>query len=90
MRSDMIRHALCYGGSRACSPKTNFKRCNLVRFGVYFDQILSSNFFFKLPFFYRKNIYIMATRLLCDIELMDILLKTSYNGCILVYIWKKF
>ena len=30
------------GGSGACPPEKNFlKRCNWVRFRVYFDQILS-------------------------------------------------
>ena len=32
--------------------------CNLVRFGVYFDQILSFKKFKKLPFFYIKNLKI--------------------------------
>ena len=32
-------------------PRNFFKWCNLVRFGVYLDQILSVNFFLKLAFF---------------------------------------
>ena len=31
------------------------KRCNLVRFRVYFDQILSLFFFQRLAFFIKKN-----------------------------------
>ena len=33
-------------------PQENFlKWCNLVRFGLYLDQILTLNFFQKVPFF---------------------------------------
>ena len=40
------------GGFGGMLPRENFlKRCNLVRFRVYFDQILSLFFFQKLPFF---------------------------------------
>ena len=36
-------------------PRENFlKWCNLVRFGVYFDQILSLNFFKNYHFLYKK------------------------------------
>ena len=39
-------------GVRGHAPPRNFlKRCNLVRFRAYFDQILYLFFFQKLPFF---------------------------------------
>ena len=44
-RSDMLRMAkpcVLLGGFGGMPPRENFlKRCNLVRFRVYFDQILS-------------------------------------------------
>ena len=43
------------------------KRCNLVRFRVYFDQILSL-FFFKNYYFLYKKINILDTRLLWGIS----------------------
>ena len=48
------------GGFGACSPeKKKFKLCNLVRFGVYLDQILSlenfKNYYF-LDIFFNKNL----------------------------------
>ena len=47
--------------------RENFlKWCNLVRFGVYFDPILSLQFFQKYHFFYKK-IIILDTRLLLSI-----------------------
>ena len=43
------------GGSGACSLEKFFlKRCNLVRFRVYFDQILSLFFFKNYHFLYKK------------------------------------
>ena len=43
------------GGSGACSPEKFFlKRCNLVRFRVYFDHILSLFFFKNYHFLYKK------------------------------------
>ena len=54
-RSDMLRVAkpcALLGGFGGMLPRENFlKRCNLVRFRVYFDQILSLFFLQKLPFF---------------------------------------
>ena len=42
--------------------RENFlKRCNLVRFRVYFDQILSLFFFQKLPFLIKINKYFRYT-----------------------------
>ena len=35
-------------------PRKFFKRCNLVRFRVYFDQILSLFFFKNYHFLYKK------------------------------------
>ena len=57
-RSDMLRIARGFGGML---PRENFlKRCNLVRFRVYFDQILSL-FFSKNAIFYIKNKYFRYT-----------------------------
>ena len=54
-RSDMLRMAkpcALLGGFGGMLPRENFlKWCNLVRFGVYFDQILSLKNIQKLPFF---------------------------------------
>ena len=46
-------------GVRGHAPPRKFlKRCNLVRFGVYFDQILYLFFFSKITIFYiKKNYY---------------------------------
>ena len=62
------------GGFGGMPPRENFfKWCNLVRFGVYFDQILSLNFFKNYHFLYKKfkncnflykGINILDTRLL--------------------------
>ena len=52
------------GGFGGMLPRENFlKRCNLVRFRVYFDQVLSL-FFFKNYHFLYKKINILDTRLL--------------------------
>ena len=63
-RSDMLRMASPYallGGFGGMLPRENFlKRCNLVRFRVYFDQILSL-FFSKNAIFYLKNKYFRYT-----------------------------
>ena len=57
-RSDMLRMAkpcALLGGFGGMPPRERFfKRCNLVRFRVYFDQILSL-FFSKNAIFYIKN-----------------------------------
>ena len=57
-RSDMLRMAkpcALLGGFGGMLPRKIFlKRCNLVRFRVYFDQILSL-FFSKNAIFYIKN-----------------------------------
>ena len=57
-RSDMLRMAkpcALLGGFGGMLPRENFlKRCNLVRFRVYFDQILSL-FFSKNAIFYIKK-----------------------------------
>ena len=63
-RSDMLRMAkpcVLLGGFGGMLPRENFlKRCNLVRFRVYFDQILSL-FFSKNAIFYIKNKYFRYT-----------------------------
>ena len=38
-----------------------FKRCNLVRFGVYLDQILSLKFLNNHHFLYKRNKYFRYT-----------------------------
>ena len=57
-RSDMLRMAkpcALLGGFGGMLPRENFlKRCNLVRFRVYFDQILSLFFSKKYHFLYKK------------------------------------
>ena len=83
-RSDMLRRAkpcALLGGSGACSPKKIIlKRCNGVRFRVYFDQILFL-FFFKIYYFLYKKINILDTLLLScyGVFLMKFFLKTSYD-----------
>ena len=63
-RSDMLRMAkpcALLGGFGGMPPRENFlKRCNLVRFRVYFDQILSL-FFSKNAIFYIKKKYFRYT-----------------------------
>ena len=50
-----MRIARGFGGML---PRENFlKRCNLVRFRVYFDKILSLFFFKNYYFFYKKYIF---------------------------------
>ena len=57
-RSDMLRMAkpcALLGGFGGMLPRENFlKRCNLVRFRVYFDQILSLFFYKNYHFLYNK------------------------------------
>ena len=57
-RSDMLRMAkpcALLGGFGGMLPRENFlKWCNLVRFGVYFDQILSLKNFKNYHFLYQK------------------------------------
>ena len=58
-RSDMLRMAnpcALLGGSGACPPPPDnfFKWYNLVRFGVYFDQILSLKNFKNYHFLYKN------------------------------------
>ena len=70
-RSDMLRMAkpcAVVGGFGGMLPREIFlKRCNLVRFRVYFEQILSL-FFFKNYHFLYKKINILDTRLLWGIS----------------------
>ena len=57
-RSDMLRMAkpcALLGGFGGMPPEKIFlKWCNLVRFGVYFDQILSLKNFKNYYFLYKK------------------------------------
>ena len=49
--------ALSYSTGRSTNKDQNeecIKWCNLVRFGVYLDQILSLNFFLNYLFLYKK------------------------------------
>ena len=49
------RSCALLGGFGGMLPRENFlKRCNLVRFRVYFDQILSLFFSKKCHFLYKK------------------------------------
>ena len=74
-RSDMLRMAkpcALLGGFGGMLPRENFfKRCNLVRFRVYFDQILSL-FFFKNYHFLYKKINILDKLLLWGITQQEI------------------
>ena len=74
-RSDMLRMAkpcALLGGFGGMLPRENFfKRCNLVRFRVYFDQILSL-FFFKNYHFLNKKINILDKLLLWGITQQEI------------------
>ena len=76
-RGDMLRMAkpcVLLGGFGGMLPRENFlKWCNLVRFGVYFDHILSLKNFKNYHFLYKKfkncnflykRINILDTRLL--------------------------
>ena len=76
-RSDMLRMAnpcALVEGFGGMPPRENFlKWCNLVRFGVYFDHILSLKNFKNYHFLYEKfencnvlckRINILDTRLL--------------------------
>ena len=89
-RSDMLRMAkpcALLGGFGGMLPRENFlKRCNLVRFSVYFDQILAL-FFSKNAIFYIK-INILDTHLLWGIFLVNKFLKTCYDWCVLGYTLK--
>ena len=57
-RSDMLRMAkpcALVGGFGGMPPRENFLTwCNLVRFGVYFDQILSLKNFNNYHFLYKN------------------------------------
>ena len=84
-RSDMLRMAkpcALLGGFGGMFPRENFfKWCNLVRFRVYFDQILSL-FFSKNAIFYIK-INILDTHLLWGIsreEIFENLLRLMRFG----------
>ena len=84
-RSDMLRMAkpcALLGGFGGMLPRENFlKRCNLVRFRVYFDQILSLFFSKKSHFLYKKNI--LDTHLLWGIsreEIFENLLRLMRFG----------
>ena len=70
----MAKPCALLGGFGGMFPRENFlKWCNLVRFGVYFDQILSLRNFKNYHFLYKKfkncnfiyeRINILDTRLL--------------------------
>ena len=72
-RSDMLRmkkyQAMCvaWGFGGMLPRKIFLKRCNLVCFRVYFDQILSLFFFKNTIFLYKKN-NILDTLLLWGIS----------------------
>ena len=100
-RSDMLRMAkpcALLGGFGGMPPQENFlKWCNLVRFGVYFDHILSLKNFknyhflhkkFKNCNFLYKIINIFDTRLLCSNYSREEIFWKIYNWCVLVCILK--
>ena len=70
----MVKPCALVGGFGGMHPRENIlKWCNLVSFGVYFDQILSLKNFKNYPFLYKKfkncnflykRINILDTRLL--------------------------
>ena len=70
------------GGFGGMLPRENFlKRCNLVRFRVYFDQILSLFFFKKCHFLYKNKYF--NTHLLWGIsreEIFENLLRLMRFG----------
>ena len=91
-RSDMLRMAkpcALLGGFGGMLPQENFlKRCNLVRFGVYFDQILSLKNFNNYHFLYKnfknciflyKRINILDTRLLWGNYSREEIFRKNYD-----------
>ena len=83
-------------GVQGHAPRENFlKWCNLVRFGVYFDQILSLkkfknyHFLYKKLQFYYKRINILDTRLLwSNNHSREEIFWKIYDWCVLVCILK--
>ena len=91
-RSDMLRMAkpcALLEGFGGMPPRENFlKWCNLVRFGVYFDQILSLKIFKNYHFLYKKfkncnflykRINILDTRLLWGNYSREEIFKKIYD-----------
>ena len=87
------RFARGFGGM---SPREIFlKWCNLLRFGVHFDSILSLKFF-KNYHFYIKNKYFRYTRLLWGIthgEIFENMLRlvrfgVYFENKMVTFIWK--
>ena len=74
LHAALVKPCALLGGFGSMLPRENvLKCCNLVRFGVYFDQILSLKFInnyhflcknFKSCIFLYKRINILDTRLL--------------------------
>ena len=95
-RSDMLRMAkpcALLGGSGGMPPRENFfKWCNLVRFGVYFDQILSLKNFKNYHFLYKnfKNCNFLYKR----IKILDtrniILVKKNFEKFMIDACWYLF
>ena len=79
-------------------PRENFlKWCNLMRFGVYFDKILSLKNFNNYHFLYKnfkncnflcKRINILDTRLLWGNYSRKEIFRKMYDLCVLVCILK--
>ena len=68
----MAKPCALLGGFGGMLPREKiFKRCNLVRFRVYFDQILSL-FFFKNYHFLYKKINVLDKLLLWGITQQEI------------------
>ena len=100
-RSDMLRMAkpcALLGGFGGMHPREIFlKWCNLVRFGVYFDQILSLKNFNNYHFLYKifknciflyKRINILDTRLLWGNYSLENICRKICDLCVLVCILK--
>ena len=95
-RSYMLRMAKPYalvGGFGGMPPRENFlKLCNLVRFGVYFDQILSLTNFKNYHFLYKnfKNCNFLYKR----INILDtrniILVKKIFEKFMIDAFWYLF
>ena len=95
-RSYMLRMAkpcALVGGFGGMPPRENFlKLCNLVRFGVYFDQILSLTNFKNYHFLYKnfKNCNFLYKR----INILDtrniILVKKNFEKFMIDAFWYLF
>ena len=89
----MVKPCALVGGFGGMPPRDNFlKLCNLVRFGVYFDQILSLTNFKNYHFLYKnfKNCNFLYKR----INILDtrniILVKNFFEKFMIDAFWYLF